>query len=546
MYAGIRIGASVGFTFFGLISPLASHLEFNVMRENSLTRKIYNPTTIVVGTLFNAGMGAFTGSLIGGGIALVGLKVTKKDEEIEEKFVRGSKFAILQEAQALISLQEKKKHYPRIRIGKLQMASTNDYGGYLLIGKPGTGKSLVLREIVEVLHERMKAGHRVRAIVLDSNGDFISTHYRPGFDLIFNPDDARSIKWSHSCEPEALISKIANSLVPTSVHGEPFWTQSAQMLLADMFSFIKKNSGIWKALTHPDNKNILAKELGARGLISVQFFNPNDNSENRTLQGIMANLPSNLGFYKNLPDPDPDKEMFSFFRWGKANTPDNWDGRWIYLPRYRHSSDTWNGLHRVILNLVIQGLLSNETDCETWVIADEFPNLGKIESIPTALLPEGRKSGGFFVGAIQVISQLERNYGRDDTETILATLGTKIVFNTAEPDSANRLSKIVGTQEVLQLNRSYQPDGETVTGIGKSLREKVLIHPSEIMNLQQLKAYVISPGAPTTMVSVPIKKYKKINANYVSAYPEEIREVELSRSVRKVPTEGVTNDEGGS
>lgn len=543
MYAGITSGASLGLIIYGIASPLASHFEFNLMREYRLTRTIYNPTTLIFGTLLNAALGSGIGAFTGGAIALVALKVTKKDEEIEEKFVRGSKFAILPEAQALISLQEKKKNYPRIRIGKLQMSSTNDYGGYLLIGKPGTGKSLELREIVEVLHERMKAGHRVRAIVLDSNGDFISTHYRPGFDLIFNPDDARSIKWSHSCEPEALISKIANSLVPTSVHGEPFWTQSAQMLLADMFSFIKKNSGIWKALTHPDNKNILAQELGARGLISVQFFNPNDNSENRTLQGIMANLPSNLGFYKNLPDPDPDKEMFSFFRWGKANTPDNWDGRWIYLPRYRHNSDTWNGLHRVILNLAIQGLLSNETDCETWVIADEFPNLGKIESIPTALLPEGRKSGSFFVGAIQVISQLERNYGRDDTETILATLGTKIVFNTAEPDSANRLSRIVGTQEVLQLNRSYQPDGETVTGLGKNLREKVLIHPSEIMNLQQLKAYVISPGAPTTMVSVPIKKYEKINANYVSAYPEEIREVELSRSVRKVPTEGVTNDE---
>lgn len=230
MYAGIRIGASVGFTFFGLISPLASHLEFNIIRENSLTRKIYSPTTLVIGTLFNAGMGAFTGSLIGGGIALIGLKVTQKDEEIEEKFVRGSKFAILPEAQALISLQEKKKHYPRIRIGKLQMASTNDYGGYLLIGKPGTGKSLVLREIVEVLHERILAGHRVRAIVLDSNGDFISTHYRADFDLIFNPDDARSIKWSHSCEPESTYRNSAHPPPTPAPHTSDLFLASSALL----------------------------------------------------------------------------------------------------------------------------------------------------------------------------------------------------------------------------------------------------------------------------------------------------------------------------
>ena len=73
-----------------------------------------------------------------------------------------------------------------------------------------------------------------RLVCLDRNGEFTTSFYRQGKDLLFNPTDSRSVGWCHSSE-SASVETIAAGIVPFNSSSDPFWPVSARNFLSEIY-----------------------------------------------------------------------------------------------------------------------------------------------------------------------------------------------------------------------------------------------------------------------------------------------------------------------
>jgi hypothetical protein len=76
-----------------------------------------------------------------------------------------------------------------LRSYKLTVPREEENEGLLLLGDPGTGKSQIMHQLLDVIagRERFEA-----AVVYDPAGEFVEQHFNPQTDIILNPLDARS------------------------------------------------------------------------------------------------------------------------------------------------------------------------------------------------------------------------------------------------------------------------------------------------------------------------------------------------------------------
>ena len=75
--------------------------------------------------------------------------------------------------------------------GVLSLPPSTETKHTLAVGATGSGKSQLIAQYIEQVIRRGD-----RAVILDLKGEFTSFFYRPGVDMILNPLDERSIKWS--------------------------------------------------------------------------------------------------------------------------------------------------------------------------------------------------------------------------------------------------------------------------------------------------------------------------------------------------------------
>ncbi|CAK6517792.1 MAG: Type IV secretion-system coupling DNA-binding domain protein [Rickettsia helvetica] len=120
----------------------------------------------------------------------------------------------------------------------------------------------------------------------------------------------------------------------------------------------------------------------------------------------------------------------------------------------------------------------------------------KISALPIALA-ESRKYGGCFVAGVQNIYQLEEIYGFAGSNSMLDLFGSKFIFRVSDQKTAQRSALMLGEQEIIetQENLSYgahsMRDGVNMHHVE---RRKLLVMPSEIMNLEDLTCYVKLAG----------------------------------------------------
>jgi hypothetical protein len=98
--------------------------------------------------------------------------------------------------------------------------------GLLLLGDPGTGKSQIMHQLLDVIASR----ERFEAVVVyDPAGEFVEKHFNTETDIILNPLDARSCYWSPVQEIENVRHEIsaperhfvAESFFPDHPHANP-------------------------------------------------------------------------------------------------------------------------------------------------------------------------------------------------------------------------------------------------------------------------------------------------------------------------------------
>jgi type IV secretory pathway TraG/TraD family ATPase VirD4 len=360
-----------------------------------------------------------------------------------------------------------------LRVGRQEESSH-----FLLMGDTGTGKSSLIRQLLEQIAERGEA-----AIVYDAALEFTPQFYEPERgDQILNPLDARMPYWSPGDEVQhkAEALAFAKSLFPDDRRDNRFFIEAPRRVFARLLSFKPTAADIAQWLQTP-------AEIDRR-LAGTELASMIDASAPSQRAGVLASLSMVGESFQLIPDRAETKGTWSAYEWAQHRKG------WLFLTSTPQTLDRLRPLISVWFDLLLMRLLAGGSP--VWVILDELPTLNKLPKLPEALAV-ARKPNVRLVIGLQGRAQLEARYDKE-AEAMLSQPATKAFLRTSEPRAAEWISKGLGEIEFERLRESVNQDkvfaGYRRKSHNFSLDRQVkpLVLPSEIMGLKNLTGYLKS------------------------------------------------------
>ena len=359
----------------------------------------------------------------------------------------------------------------------------------------------------------MIRARRARAIVADAGGAAVERFYQPG-DLILNPFDGRSVSWSPFTEirSDYDCSRLAKAAIPDAEGESREWHVYAQTLLGETLRalYAQRNFSVERLMYFLTAAEPAALLQLLQGTAAEMFCR--EGSEK-----MLANTRAILGAFLVAWRYLPDEGQFSTRQWVR----DENDTRWLFVTYREDQFEMLRYLIPTILDLaVVESLsLSENEDRQIWFILDEVDSLGKVGSLRHAV-SKLRKYGGRCVLGLQTIAQLRSTYGKDEAQTLMANLATKVILRAGDGETAEYFSQEFGNQEVerTQLSRSTTMQG----GFGTSRTRNTVretrrtVLESEIAALRDLEGYLKTPGS-LARIQLAFEKPAKQTDAFVSA-----------------------------
>ena len=358
----------------------------------------------------------------------------------------------------------------------------------IVSGTTGSGKTVLISDLVAQIRDRGE-----RCILYDKMGSYTRAFFDPGRDVLLNPLDARSPRWSPFHEARSLrdFDTMAAALIPQQKDTvDPFWVTAARQLFANGAGVLREK-GVTENRVLVDH--LLKTELTAlaqamEGTVAQSIVDPENP---KTALSVRAMLTAHLGALEVLSD---EGTPFSIRDW----ISDENRGGFLFLTSRADQHASLRGLISTWLEIAVNALLSLDQDDgrRVWIVLDELPTLHQVPSLQPGLA-ESRQFGGCFVLGIQVISALRDLYGRNGAETISGLCGTRAVLSAPDEDTARWSAACLGRAEVEEVAEGFSYGANTIRD-GVSLTPRRELRPlalaSEIMQLPALHGYLRFPG----------------------------------------------------
>jgi type IV secretory pathway TraG/TraD family ATPase VirD4 len=344
----------------------------------------------------------------------------------------------------------------------------------LVMGDSGTGKSALIRQILQQLEERGET-----AIVYDPALEYTPQFYTPERgDVILNPIDARSPYWSPGDElrHEAEALTLATSLFPDRANENPFFTEGPRRIFAHLLTFRPTAEELASWLCHDE-------ELDRR-VHGTPYASIIDRQAPAQRSGVLAALNMVADTLKLLP-----RESETTRRWSAVSWAGDRQG-WLFLTSTPETRTRLVPLTSLWLDMLVLRLMNRGQPGRrpVWFVLDELASLLRLPQLHTAVT-ENRKSNNPVVLGFQGRSQLETRYGHD-AEAMLSQPATKIFLRTSEPHAAKWISDTIGEIEIERMRESRSKGKYGQRSFGLERQVEPLVMPSEISGLPSLRGYV--------------------------------------------------------
>ncbi len=408
----------------------------------------------------------------------------------------------------------------------------------IISGTTGSGKTVLISDLVSQIRDRGE-----RCVIYDKMGGYTRAFHDPSRDVLLNPLDARSPRWSPFFEARGPrdFDTMAAALIPQQKDTvDPFWVTAARQLFSNGAGVlhqkgVTENRILVEHLLKTDLSD-LAKAM--EGTVAQSIVDP-DNP--KTALSVRAMLTANIGALEFLSDTG---NPFSIREW----TADDREEGFLFLTSRGDQHASLRGLISTWLEIAVNTMLSLEQDDQRriWVVLDELPTLHQVPSLQPGLA-ESRQFGGCFVLGIQVISALRDLYGRNGAETISGLCGTRVVLASPDRDTAQWSADSLGRGEVEEMSEGFSYGASTIRD-GVSLTRKRELRPlalaSEIMQLDALHGWLRFPGPlPVAPIRLKWRKRPKMAERFL-ARPKETGEEELAEDTRQTGEEAAVGMEG--
>lgn len=364
-----------------------------------------------------------------------------------------------------------------------------EVGHFLVVGSPGSGKSVTINRLLRTLLPRVTAGE-ARMLLYDGKTEMVSTLFALGLPdknrILTHPFDARGASWSvaRDITTPQEAQELARTLFPPQRTSQPFFENAAADLLhGAVLGFIAKLPGRWtlRDLCLALNRASLLRQVLAwspenEGRKELYFRN------RRTLNDVMATIRSKVGRYEVVAAhwhrAEQAGRTFSLAEWISK-------GGVIVLGNSHRSGDAVNAINGILFKRASQVLLDpQQNELPTWVVLDELSKAGKLDGLDT-LLTKGRTKGVSSILGFQDISGLEHqeSYGPQLAEEITAQVTNKAFFRLAGPRTSKWAEATLGSMEA--IHTQFSQDGRKTTA-SQHRETKPVVLASDILGIPPL------------------------------------------------------------
>jgi type IV conjugative transfer system coupling protein TraD len=388
-----------------------------------------------------------------------------------------------------------KRKASTIKIGNVPIAKGTETTHILISGGTGSGKTVCLHNLLPQIREQ---GQRV--VIVDTTGDFVKKYYREGKDKILSPFDERGLPWHPwiECSEVYDYDSVAESFIPsTNSEREEFWRNAARSVFSVVLqrtNSARKLSEAVKVLLYEPLTELCEFVKGSKATAYL------DVSSEKTAGSIRSVASSYLECLEHVADT---RDPFSIRKW----VQDESDDSWLFLCTKMSQRTATRPLISSWLSIAMKSLMQMDPsqDRRLWFVIDELPSLQRLKDLES-FVTESRKYGGCGVFAIQSPAQMEEIYGRENARVIMANCMTKVVFGEQDPETAEKISRIFGSQEVKELQDgisygSHQMrDGINLSGQKK---DKPVVSATDMQTLKPKTAFIrLNGNFPITKIKI--------------------------------------------
>jgi len=309
---------------------------------------------------------------------------------------------------------------------------------FLAMGGVGSGKTIVLRWLMQSALGHIGAGLGHRALVFDAMGTMGSVLL--GMNLrcpvhTMNPFDRRGTAWDIAADvtSPSAAQQLAICLIPEDRSPSPFFADAArQLFTAACLSFIKTSPGQWTlrdvllALQTREGIHSLLARAPQPGAVAQLLMNGR-----QTFANILSTLATKLLRFEVVAACwHHATEKLSLKHWLHKEGV-------ILLgndPLF-HTSITL--INQAMLGCLAHHILRQQESAarRTWIFLDEVSEVGRIEALP-ALMKRGRSKGVCVVWGMRRIDEIRRLYGSPVAEEITTACSYKTALRTDDLETA--------------------------------------------------------------------------------------------------------------
>ncbi|NNM43164.1 MAG: type IV secretion system DNA-binding domain-containing protein [Chlamydiae bacterium] len=396
----------------------------------------------------------------------------------------------------------------KIKLASLPLVKNTENQHLLVTGATGSGKTNTFHHLLPQIRNQKQ-----RAIIVDTSGEYVAKYYREGKDILMNPFDKRSVDWHPWCEGTSIsdLKTMSHILVPPSnKEDETFWRKGSQGVVFEALqkTIDHKTSSLVNLLLY---ENLPTLSEAMRGTAATAFADMSSDKTAGSIRAMLASFVESLELLKDTQTP------FSIKNWVQNNSEDSW--LFLHCTVQQRASvipllSTW-------VSIAISGLMEikePDQNRKLWFVMDELARLNQLKDLEK-LVTECRKYGGCAALAIQSPAQLEENYGRERTRTILGNCSTRIAFVENDPETANSISKIFGETEQIETQEGISYGSNSIRdGVNLSFQQKAkpVVSSSSLQALKKHQAFIKLPGnLPITKIKLKYQNLPKISPYFV-------------------------------
>ncbi|CAI8830366.1 type IV secretion system DNA-binding domain-containing protein [Methylocaldum szegediense] len=351
----------------------------------------------------------------------------------------------------------------------LQISRDRETRGFLILGSIGGGKTQIINYVVNQILSRGD-----KALIFDNKGDFTSGLLdQPGVRLIA-PWDSRSLAWdvAKDCTTKADAAELAARLIPES--SDPTWSNGARQILAAMIVHAQSNTpGEWSfadiaATASKEYEQLREICLAADPKLALLL----PEKPTKTTQSFLSQLIVFMGQVFSLADAWSDcghggpVQKFSLRNWLLNPQAQEQQTKILLMQshgRYQKLAQAYiQSLISALASIVNSPDLPDSRKRRLWLVLDEFPQLGKVESIEK-FVEIGRSKGVRTLLATQDINQVRSIYSHEFANALSSMVGTVIACRTQGAETPQWLSSLIGERQVKRYSPTFSAP---VSGLG--------------------------------------------------------------------------------